>query len=195
MAGGEDAAMLDAAARLAGLSAAERNALGARLAALRAAFPRRPLRVRPSGRRQGRRLAGVALLALVLGAGLGVGGMALAGPRIGVLMGLGGLALGAIGWLRPGGEARWLRQELDGRPLVPVLLWRGDGARLIAVPEGRRVVGWLPGVSLDPSRDPPRFLLGVTAECGDVVLAVDPALRGIGLTAEEQAGIRAALAL
>ncbi|MBR0659657.1 hypothetical protein [Neoroseomonas oryzicola] len=195
MARGEDAAMLDMAARLAGLSTAEREVLGARLGALRAAFPRRPLRVRPPGRRQGRRLAGVALLALALGGGLGVGGMALAGPRIGLLMGLGGLGLAAIGWLRPGGEARWLRQELDGRLLVPVLLWRADGPRLVAVPEGRRVVGALPGLSLDPGRDPPRLLLGVAAEGGDVVLAVDPGLRGIGLTAEEQAGIRAALAL
>ena len=157
MAHGEDAAMLDAAARLVGLSAAERDALGARLAALRAAFPHRPLRVRPPGLRQERQLAGVALLALVLGAGLGVGGMALAGPRIGVLMGLGGVALAAIGWLRPGSDARWLHQELDGRPLVPVLLWRGDGQRLVAVPEGRRVVGRLPGLSLDPGRDPPRL--------------------------------------
>ena len=195
MARGEDAAMLDAAARLAGLSAAERDALGVRLAALRAAFPRRPLRVRPPGLRQGRRLAGVALLALVLGAGLGVGGMALAGPRIGLLMGFGGLALAAIGWLRPGGEARWLRQELDGRPMVPVLLWRGDGPRLVALPEGRRVVGGLPCLSLDPGRDPPRLLLGVAVEGGDVVLAVDPGLRSIGLTDQERAGVRAALAL
>jgi hypothetical protein len=105
------------------------------------------------------------------------------------------MVLGAIGWLRPGPEARWLRQEFDGRPLLPVLLCRGEGARLAAIPEGRRVVGDLPGLSLDPGRDPPRILLGVGAEGGEVVLVLDPALRGLALTVEERAGIRAALTL
>ncbi|WP_170054482.1 hypothetical protein [Neoroseomonas marina] len=194
MAGGEDASVLDAAARLAGLSPQEREALGARWAAVRAAFPGRPLRVRPRRARRWRNGAAVALLALVLGAGLGVGGMALAGPRIGLLMGLGGMALGAIGWLRPSPEARWLRQDLDGRPLVPVPLYR-EGSRLAAIPDGRRLVGGLPLLSLDPGRDSPRLALGVATDGGDVVLALDPALRCLVLTAEERAGIHAALTL